>query len=182
MLPGSGGGWNATTRTPAIFASSCCTIGCNLLVDAARRSHGFSAMPEIDWPGTSIWNAADSDAFDDRVLRTDNHWLWTGYVSHEDGYGRFKPHHNVRTELAHRVAYVRWVGPIPDAEPIIDLNSGGGRLIFERAGHLHSFDPSRSHSEQLKIGVATDLVEARPRFVKGAKYVRHGAISPSGEK
>ena len=67
-----------------------------------------------------IWNPADSDAFDDRVLRTEDHWLWTGYVSREDGYGRFKPHHNARSELAHRVAYVRWVGPILDETPIID--------------------------------------------------------------
>jgi hypothetical protein len=67
-----------------------------------------------------IWSPADSDAFDDRVLRTENHWLWTGYVSRADGYGRFKPHHNSRSELAHRVAYVRWIGPIPDDTPVID--------------------------------------------------------------
>src|SRR5581483_3290490 len=31
-------------------------------------------------------------------------------------------------------------------------------------------------------GVASDLVEARPRFAKGAKYVRNAAISPSGAR
>ena len=30
--------------------------------------------------------------------------------------------------------------------------------------------------------VATDLVEARPRFVKGAKYIRNAGLSPSGAR
>ena len=30
--------------------------------------------------------------------------------------------------------------------------------------------------------MASDLVEARPRFVKGAKYIRNAAISPSGAR
>jgi tricorn protease len=66
--------------------------------------------------------------------------------------------------------------------PVLHLGSGGGKLIYEQAGYLHLFDPSQSMSRRLKIGVATDLVEARPRFVKGAKYIRHGRISPSGAR
>ena len=30
--------------------------------------------------------------------------------------------------------------------------------------------------------MATDLVETRPRFVKGAKYIRNAAVSPSGAR
>src|SRR5262249_37820666 len=33
-----------------------------------------------------------------------------------------------------------------------------------------------------KIGVATDLVEGRPRFVKGPKYIRNASVSPSGAR
>jgi tricorn protease len=66
--------------------------------------------------------------------------------------------------------------------PVQDVGSGGGMVIYEQAGYLHRFDPSDGQQKRLKIGVATDLVEARPRFVKGAKYIRNAAISPSGAR
>jgi tricorn protease len=66
--------------------------------------------------------------------------------------------------------------------PVIDLGSGGGKLIYEQAGYLHLYDPEKESSTRLKIGVATDLVEARPRFVKGAKYIRNAGVSPSGAR
>ena len=66
--------------------------------------------------------------------------------------------------------------------PAVNLNAGGGRLIYEHAGHLHLFDPADEKATRLKIGVASDLVEARPRHVKGAKYIRNAGISPSGKR
>jgi tricorn protease len=66
--------------------------------------------------------------------------------------------------------------------PVIDLNAGGGRLIFEQAGHLHLYDPKSEQVSRVRVGVATDLVEARARFVKGAKYIRSASISPSGAR
>jgi tricorn protease len=66
--------------------------------------------------------------------------------------------------------------------PIVELGSGGGKLIYEQAGYLHLFDPVTKTSTRLKIGVATDLVEARPRYVKGAKYIRNAALSPTGSR
>jgi tricorn protease len=66
--------------------------------------------------------------------------------------------------------------------PVTDVNAGGGHVVYEQAGYLHLYDPSSAESKRLKIGVATDLVEARPRFVKGAKYIRNAAISPSGAR
>ena len=71
-------------------------------------------------PHQVIWNANDADKFDDRIRKTESHWLWTGYVDPSDGYGRFKPRHNEPSELAHRLAYVRWIGPIMDDKPVID--------------------------------------------------------------
>ena len=50
-----------------------------------------------------------------------------------------------------------------------------------RAGRLdlHVFDPARAESHRLKIGVAADLAETRPRFASGAKYIRDADISPT---
>jgi tricorn protease len=66
--------------------------------------------------------------------------------------------------------------------PVLDIGAGGGKLIYEQAGYLHLLDPQKKEDTRLKIGVATDLVEARPRFVRGAKYIRNAHVSPSGAR
>ncbi len=66
--------------------------------------------------------------------------------------------------------------------PVLDVNCGGDRLIYEQGGYLHLFEPAANRSQRLHIGVASDLVEARPRYVKGAKYIRNADISPSGAR
>ncbi|HEX2059276.1 MAG TPA: PDZ domain-containing protein, partial [Thermoanaerobaculia bacterium] len=64
--------------------------------------------------------------------------------------------------------------------PVSGTAAGAGRILFEQAGYLHLLDPATKNSTRLKIGIATDLAETRPRFVKGAKYVRHASLSPTG--
>jgi tricorn protease len=66
--------------------------------------------------------------------------------------------------------------------PILNLSAGGGRIIFEQAGYLHLFDPRTAGDQRLHVGVAADLLETLPRFVKGKKYLRHPSISPSGAR
>ncbi|HYI12962.1 MAG TPA: PDZ domain-containing protein [Thermoanaerobaculia bacterium] len=66
--------------------------------------------------------------------------------------------------------------------PILNATAGAGRIAFEQAGYVHLFDPATKKATRLKIGVATDLAELRPRFVKGAKYVRNASLSPSGQR
>jgi len=66
--------------------------------------------------------------------------------------------------------------------PIIDASAGDNKIIFEQAGHLHIFDLATNQSKKLTIGVATDLLELRPRYVKGARYIRSGWISPTGAR
>jgi tricorn protease len=65
---------------------------------------------------------------------------------------------------------------------VLTLAGGGGRIVYEQAGRLHLFDPGAKSSRPLTIGVAADLEETRPRFVKGAKYVRSAGLSPSGAR
>jgi tricorn protease len=66
--------------------------------------------------------------------------------------------------------------------PIIGATAGAGKIVFEQAGYLHLFDPATGRADRMKIGVAADLLETRPRFVKGAKYVREASLSPTGAR
>ncbi len=65
--------------------------------------------------------------------------------------------------------------------PVLNLSAGAGKLIYEQSGYLHILDPATAgNGRKLAIGVAADLRETRPRFVKGDRYVRNVALSPSG--
>jgi tricorn protease len=61
-------------------------------------------------------------------------------------------------------------------------SGGGGRIVYEQAGYLHLLDLQTKQSTRMKIGVTADLAELRPRFVKGASYIRNAALSPSGAR
>lgn len=64
--------------------------------------------------------------------------------------------------------------------PVGSLNAADGKIIYEQGGYLHVFDLANGKDEKATIGVPSDLVETRPRWVKGAKYIRNASISPSG--
>lgn len=66
--------------------------------------------------------------------------------------------------------------------PVLDLAAGEGELIFEQAGYLHTYDPSSGEVSRLQIGIATDLLELRPRYVDGEEYIRSAAVSPTGAR
>ncbi|MFL1897462.1 PDZ domain-containing protein [Aquimarina sp. 2-A2] len=66
--------------------------------------------------------------------------------------------------------------------PVLNLSANGSSLIFEQAGHLHMFDTASNQSTKLTIGIATDLLEMRSRYVSGADYIRSAGISPSGAR
>ena len=63
------------------------------------------------------------------------------------------------------------------------LNVGGGNLIYEQAGYLHLFDPETGKTDTAAASAwPPTWSEARPRFVKGAKYIRNAAVSPCGAR
>jgi tricorn protease len=66
--------------------------------------------------------------------------------------------------------------------PVINMSGGSGKIIFEQAGYLHNFDIASSSSKKITIGIAADLLELRPRFVKGGSYIRSADISPTGSR
>jgi tricorn protease len=66
--------------------------------------------------------------------------------------------------------------------PVIKASDGGGKIIYEQDGYLHLFNVAQEQSEKLKIGVAADLLELRPRYVKNSRFIRNASISPSGAR
>lgn len=66
--------------------------------------------------------------------------------------------------------------------PILKASAGEGKVIFEQEGYLHIFEPAINSEKRLTIGIAADLLELRPRFVQGGKYIRYADISPSGSR
>lgn len=66
--------------------------------------------------------------------------------------------------------------------PVLSASAGGGRIVYEHAGQLHLFDPASGSAKKLPIAIAADLRDTRPRYVKGAKYIRSAAVSPSGAR
>ena len=72
--------------------------------------------------------------------------------------------------------------PSTTAFPVASASAGAGKVIYEQAGWIHLFDPGEGKSRRLKIGVAADLLETRPRYATGAKHVRNTDLSPSGKR
>ncbi len=66
--------------------------------------------------------------------------------------------------------------------PVIMASSGQEKIVFEQKGKLHLFDIKSGDVNDLSIGVATDLLELRPRYVKGSQYIRNADISPTGAR
>ena len=66
--------------------------------------------------------------------------------------------------------------------PVLSAAAEGGRLVYEQAGYLHMLNLESGAAKKLTIGVAADLAASRPRFVKGAKYIRSASPSPSASR
>jgi tricorn protease len=66
--------------------------------------------------------------------------------------------------------------------PVLNATAGHGKIVFDRAGYIHVFDPATGGSEKMTIGVAADLQEVRPRYIRGFNYIRSASISPSGAR
>ncbi len=66
--------------------------------------------------------------------------------------------------------------------PVLNASGTTEKIVFEQAGYLHSFDIATSQSRKLKVGIAADLLELRPRYLQGANYIRSSNISPTGSR
>jgi tricorn protease len=66
--------------------------------------------------------------------------------------------------------------------PVLSASAGEGKIIYEQAGYLHIFDAKSEKTKTLSIQATADLLETRPRFVKGPRYIRNAALSPTGSR
>ncbi|HEY0871974.1 MAG TPA: PDZ domain-containing protein [Vicinamibacterales bacterium] len=66
--------------------------------------------------------------------------------------------------------------------PVLSAGAGAGKIVYEQAGVLHLLDPGSGTSERLTIGVASDLREMRARYVRGTRWIRDAALSPTGTR
>ncbi|MCC7374633.1 MAG: PD40 domain-containing protein [Verrucomicrobiales bacterium] len=66
--------------------------------------------------------------------------------------------------------------------PVLHASAGGGRIAFEQAGYVHLLDPQAGAPQRLRLAIGADLVELRPRWAKGAKWMRDTSLSPSGNR
>ncbi len=66
--------------------------------------------------------------------------------------------------------------------PVLGAASAAGRIVFEQAGTLHLYELSSNRVVDLPISLASDLLETRPRWAKGARWIRSAALSPSGAR
>lgn len=64
--------------------------------------------------------------------------------------------------------------------PVINMSAEANKIVFEQAGYLHTYEGNSA--KKLTVGIAADLLELRPRFVKGGQYIRSGDISASGSR
>lgn len=64
-----------------------------------------------------------------------------------------------------------------------NIDAGGGLLVYEQGGHLHTINPSTGEHKQLNITVAGDMNWGRERWVEaGAFDLSNAQISPTGQR
>ncbi len=66
--------------------------------------------------------------------------------------------------------------------PVLGAAGRDGRIVFEQAGYLHAYDVATGVTAKLKVGIAADLLEFRPRYLQGMGYMRTADISPTGSR
>ncbi|WP_396625128.1 PDZ domain-containing protein [Luteitalea sp.] len=69
-----------------------------------------------------------------------------------------------------------------DDFPVLGIAAAAGKVLYEQAGYLHLYEVQARQARRLAIGIGSDLVELRPRFVKGPEWIRGMAVSPSGAR
>ena len=103
-------------------------------------------------------------------------WMGDAIYFRSDRNGEFNLYsYNVKSKAIKQLTFY-------DDFPILSLNANNGKVIYQQAGMLHTFDVNSEKTETLAITINTDLLELRPRYVSGKDNVRIASISPSAAR
>ena len=62
------------------------------------------------------------------------------------------------------------------------LSAGGGLLVFEQGGYIHTLDPATGRSSQIVVNVRGDLPWARTQWKDVSRNIVRGSLSPTGSR
>jgi tricorn protease len=65
---------------------------------------------------------------------------------------------------------------------IMSLHGNGNEVIYDYSGYLFRHDAGSGSNSKITLGIATDLLELRPRYVSGESYIRSATVSPSAAR
>lgn len=65
---------------------------------------------------------------------------------------------------------------------IKSLSAGGGILVYERSGVIHTFDPKSGIDKEISITVRGDFPNAMTQWKDVKKYINSASLSPNGER
>ncbi len=104
--------------------------------------------------------------------------MWIGetlyFRSDRDGELNLHSYQPASGELRRHTAYADF--------PIVRASASGREIVYEQAGYLHLFDPESAASSKLNLSVAADLIETRPRYASGRRWLRDADVSPKGAR
>jgi tricorn protease len=104
--------------------------------------------------------------------------VWLGdtvfFISDRDGMANVWSYDTASKALAQRTRFIDY--------DVKSLDAGGGGVVFEQAGYLHTLDPKTSKATQLTISAAGDFPWMMPRFEDVTNRMSNLGISPTGKR
>jgi tricorn protease len=157
--------------------------------DGSRLAYNPNSAPHLQWKGyrggrvSEIWMLTLADRSVQKIPQpaggsndTDPMWIGDTIYFRSDRDGEINLYgYDTRSRAVERLTSHRDF-------PVLSAAARADGIVYEQAGYLHALNPATRASTRLVIGVAADLAESRPRFVKGARYVRGFSPSPSAAR
>lgn len=122
----------------------------------------------------SDFTPADLARFQSKIKKTARHWEWTGTIHRKTGYGCFRvPGHQL---LAHRVAWILLVGPIPEDMTLDHIKERCGlrscvKVLADEYGPAH-LEPVTRGENSLRGDGPTARNAAKTQCPYGHPYER----------
>ncbi|MEY4635765.1 MAG: hypothetical protein RJA55_1563 [Acidobacteriota bacterium] len=104
--------------------------------------------------------------------------VWLGdtvfFISDRDGMANVWSYDTASKALTQRTTFIDY--------DVKTLDAGGGAVVFEQAGYLHTLDPKSGQAKQLTITAAGDFPWMMPRFEDVTSRIANLGISATGKR